>query len=90
MHYTVTCEGEDADNNAELLVANVDDVYKLIKTESKVIKFMKEQYVQKFPSQKPADDFFKGVFSGKAEKSKMLDDPTPAGSTNEDERNITK
>lgn len=61
MHYTVTCES----NNAELLVANVDDVLKLLKTESKVVKFMKEQYIQKFPSQKTADDFFKGVFSGK-------------------------
>lgn len=38
MHYTVTCES----NDAELLVANVDDVYKLIKVETKVVKFMKE------------------------------------------------
>jgi len=61
MNYAVTCES----NDAELLEANVDDVYKLFKNESKVVKFMKEQYIQKFPSQKPADDFFKGVFSGK-------------------------
>lgn len=38
MHYTVTCES----NNAELLVANIEDIYKVIKTESKVVKFMKE------------------------------------------------
>lgn len=41
MHYTVTCES----NSAELLVANIEDIYKVIKTESKVVKFMKEQFV---------------------------------------------
>ena len=61
MHYSVTCES----NNAELLMAKIEDIYKVIKTESKVVKFMKEQFVQKFPSEKTADDFFKGVFSGK-------------------------
>ena len=61
MHYTVTCES----NNAEVLVANVDDIYKMVRTESKVVKFMKEQFVQKFPSEKLPDDFFKDVFSGK-------------------------
>ena len=43
--YTVTCES----NDAEILYANVDDVYKLFKNEKKLLKFLKDEFVRKFP-----------------------------------------
>lgn len=59
--YTVTCESTDA----EVIYANVDDIYKLFKNELRLLRFLKEEFVQKFPSNELADSYFDGVFSRK-------------------------
>ena len=39
--YTVTC----LSNDAEVIYANVDDVYKLFKNERRLLRFLKEEFV---------------------------------------------
>ena len=59
--YTVTCES----NDAEIIYANVDDVYKLFKHEKGLYRFLKEEFVQKFPSDDLADSYLDNAFSRK-------------------------
>lgn len=46
-NYTVTCES----NDGEVLFADIEDVYKLFKNEKRILKFMNEQYSEKYPDQ---------------------------------------
>jgi len=47
------------------LHANIDDIHKLLKNEKRIINFMNEQYMEKYPDQQLADTFFDMVFSNK-------------------------
>ena len=44
-NYTVTCESFDG----EVLFANIDDIYKMLKNEKRILKFMNDQYSEKYP-----------------------------------------
>jgi len=71
--YTVTCES----NDAEILTANVDDVYKLFKNEKRIMKFLKDEFIQKFPINMLPDSYFDGVFSRKVENQTSKSKKTP-------------
>ena len=60
-YYTVTCES----NDGEFIYANVDDIYKLVKNEKRLLRFLKDEFVQKFPANDLADNYFEGAFSRK-------------------------
>ena len=61
----------------------MDDVYKLFKNERRLLRFLKEEFVQKFPSNDLADSYFDNMFVGggnpksqggkKSSKTKIFD-----------------
>ena len=59
--YSVTCQS----NDGEILMADLNDIWKLLKNERRITNFMKEQYCQKFPDQPLADVFQDQVFESK-------------------------
>ena len=63
--YTVTCES----NEAEIIYANVDDIFKMVKGEKRLLRFLKDEYVRKFPSNDLADSFFESAFSRQLESA---------------------
>lgn len=66
-YYTVTCESTDA----EIMWANIEDVYKLLKNERKVVKFMNNEYIKKYPTNRLPDKYLEEVFRAKnLEKSR--------------------
>ena len=59
--YTVTCESVDA----EFLHADIDDIFKLLKNEKRVLRFLNDQYQEKYPNMNLTDIYFDQVFSSK-------------------------
>ena len=45
MNYTVTCNT----NDAEILYANIDDIWKQLKSEKKILRALNNQYLEKYP-----------------------------------------
>jgi hypothetical protein len=60
----VTCDTVDA----EILYAKVDDIYKLLKNEKRVIKFLTDQFREKYPNKLLTDNFFEQAFSNTIEE----------------------
>ena len=65
--YTITSNS----NDCEVMWAYIDDVYKLIKNERKLIRFMNFEYIRKYPNKKLTDHYLEDVFKGK-----FVPDPT--------------
>lgn len=74
-NYTVTCESYDG----EVLFADIEDIYKLLKNEKRVLKFLNEQYSEKYPDSELTDNFFEQAFQNKTVKiQKVTQDDMPA------------
>lgn len=58
-HYSVTCQS----NEAEILVATIEDVVKHLKNEPRVVHFLKQEYIDKYPSDFPSNRHFSEIFS---------------------------
>ena len=58
-NYTVVCDSFDA----EVLFANIDDIYKMLKNERGILNFINEQFMEKCPDQQLTDNFFNQVFN---------------------------
>ena len=63
MNYTVTCNT----NDAEILYANIDDIWKQLKSEKKILRALNNQYLEKYPDQNLTDKFAEQAFSNKLE-----------------------
>jgi len=61
MNYTVTCNT----NDAEILYASVEDIWKPLKSEKKILRALNNQYLEKYPDQNLTDKFFEQAFSNK-------------------------
>ena len=74
-NYTVTCESYDG----EVLFADIEDIYKLLKNEKRVLKFLNDQYSEKYPDSELTDNFFEQAFQNKTVKiQKVTQDDMPA------------
>jgi hypothetical protein len=56
--YTVICESQEA----EIIYADVESIFKHIKRESSVIDFMNQQLMKKYPDQMITDEHFSNAF----------------------------
>lgn len=77
-YYTVTA----ASNDCEVLWAYVDDIYKMLKNERKVVAYFNNQYIRKYPSHRMPDAFLESAFQenrkkeqgdGTAQDNKMIE-----------------
>lgn len=73
LNYTVTCNSVDA----EILHADIQDIYKLLKGDRHVTKFLNDQYMEKYPDQQLTDKYFEQVFSNQGATSSMSQNPAP-------------
>ena len=60
LNYTVTCDSTDA----EILYADIGEIYKQLKGDRHITKFLNNQYMEKYPDQQLTDKYFEQVFAG--------------------------